>query len=268
MILAIDLGGTHLRMAIGDGVGDWGLAHRVRRQPGMDAAGLIAAVGEMLQSWDLPAARLAGIGVSAAAVVAPDGTIRRAENIGWTDVPLARMLREAFDVPAIVETDVYCGALFEAQHGQARGAASALYVAAGTGVGHALILDGRVWRGAAGGANAIGHMVIERDGVRCYCGNAGCLCPRASGKAQASESAPGGALEALAQALGAALTLIEPETVILAGGALAQPWFDGARLVELLPHFAYPGLVLPRLVTSDVPDPNLRGAALHLKERS
>jgi len=268
MILAIDLGGTHLRMAIGDGVGDWVLAHRVRRQPGMDAAGLIAMIGEVLGSWNLAPARLEGIGVSAAAVVDGDGGIRRAENIGWTDVPFARMLSEAFGVPAAVDTDVYCGALFEARHGQARRAGSALYVAAGTGVGHALILDGRVWRGAAGGANAIGHMVIERDGLRCYCGNAGCLCTRASGKAQSSEAAPGFALEALAQAIGAALTLIEPEVVILAGGALAQPWFERARLSELLPRFSYPGLVLPRLVTSDVPDPNLRGAALHLKERS
>jgi glucokinase len=266
MILAIDLGGTHVRMAYGDGAGEWRHSHRVRRPAGMDAVGLIAAARDALANWGI-AGGLSGIGVSVAAVVDAEGTILRAENLGWHDVPLARRLREAFGVPVAVETDVFCGALFEARLGQARGLGSALYVAIGTGVGHAFIVAGRVWRGAAGGANAIGHMVIQRNGIRCYCGNAGCLCTIASGRAQSSEAAPGGALEALAQAIGGALTLVEPERVILAGGALAQPWFDRARLEVLLPRFSYPGLVLPTLVASDVADPNLRGAALHLKER-
>lgn len=268
MILAIDLGGTHVRLACGDGVGDWRHFHRARRGDGMDAADLTATMREVLATWSLDATALSGIGVSAAAVVDGAGGIVRAENIGWRDVPLGRVFREAFDVPVAIETDVFCGALFEARHGMARDIASALYVAIGTGVGHALIIDGRVWRGSSGGANAIGHMMIRRDGVRCYCGNAGCLCTIASGRAQSSESAPGGALEALAEAIGGALTLIEPERVILAGGALAQPWFDLARLEELLPRFSYPGLRLPQLVTSEVADPNLRGAALNLKERT
>ena len=267
MILAIDLGGTHVRMAGGDGAGDWDHMHRARRPEGMTAAHLIATMRDVLAGWGAGEADISGIGVSAAAVVDADGGIVRAENIGWRDVPLARLLREAFGVPVVVETDVFCGALFEARHGQARGVGSALYAAVGTGVGHALILDGRVWRGASGGANAIGHMVIRRDGIGCYCGNAGCLCTIASGRAQSSEAAPGGALEALAQAIGGAMTLIEPERVILAGGALAQPWFDRERLAALLPRFSYPGVKLPHLVTSDLADPNLRGAALKLKER-
>ena len=53
---------------------------------------------------------------------------------------------------------------------------------------------------------------------------------------------------------------------MLAGGALKQHWFDRDGLEALLPRFAYPGLALPRLLTSSVPDPNLRGAALIAKE--
>jgi glucokinase len=268
MILAIDIGGTHVRIALGDGVGPWRHVHRERRSAGMDAAGLIAVLRAVLVVWGAAPTNLSGIGVSAAAVVDGQGGIVRAENIGWQDVPLARLLDEAFAVPVAVETDVFCGALFEARYGQARGRSSALYVTIGTGVGHAFIVDGRVWRGAAGGANAIGHMVVRRDGVRCYCGNRGCLCTIASGQAQSSEAAPGGALEVLAQAIGGALTLVEPECVILAGGALAQPWFDRVRLEMLLPAFSYPGLRLPHVVTSEADDPNLRGAALNLKERA
>ncbi len=268
MILAIDIGGTHLRMALGDGESPWRQHHSARRPMAMDMAGLVAAIRAALAGWRIDAGQLAGISVSAAALVDSEGNVIRAENIGWRDVPLRRCLMQAFGLPVAVETDVFCGALFEARRGQARESASALYVAVGTGIGHALIIDGRVWRGAAGGANALGHMVIDRNGVRCYCGNSGCLCTIASGRAQASEAAPGGALEALAQAIGAALTLVECQRVILAGGALAQPWFDRARLEALIPRLAYPGLKLADVVTSDVPDPNLRGAAIYLKERS
>jgi glucokinase len=268
VILAIDIGGTHLRMALGDGERPWRQDYAGKRPKGMDADGLIAVIRSVLAGWRVDPGSLAGIGVSVAALVDAKGSVIRAENLGWRDVPLRRCLIETFEIPVAVETDVFCGALFEACHGQARGCASALYVAVGTGVGHALIIDGRVWRGAAGGANALGHLVIDRRGMPCYCGNVGCLCTMPSGRAQASEAAPGGALEALAQAIGAALTLVECERVILAGGALAQPWFDRVRLAALLPRFSYPGLKLAQLVTSDVSDPNLRGAALYLKEKS
>lgn len=70
-------------------------------------------------------------------------------------------------------------------------------------------------------------------------------------------------LQALARGIGAAVTLFEPEMVVLSGGALNQPWFDLDRLAPLLPSFAYPASCLPRIVRSTTADPNLRGA-LHL----
>lgn len=266
MILAIDLGGTNLRLALGDGAGPWREAHRSPRPDGMHADALIGIARGVLAGWSIEPATLDGIGVSAAAVVGGDGAILRAENIGWRDVPLGRLLADAFGRPAVVDTDVFCGALFEARLGRAQGVRSAIYISVGTGVGHALIFDGKVWRGAARGANAMGHIVVRPGGDHCYCGNAGCLCTIASGLAQSVAPPPSGPLEALAQAIGNAVTLIEPELVILAGGALSQPWFDRARLERLLPRFAYPGLALPLVVNSDVPDPNLRGAALLLKD--
>lgn len=266
MRLAIDLGGTHLRLALGDGSGPWQHTHRSRRPDGMTPEAFVAAAGDVLAEWDVGRSDVDGIGVSVAAVVSAGGHIVRAENLRWWDAPLGRLLGEAFDRPVVVETDVYCGAHFEATSGHARTAGSALYVSVGTGVGHAFILNNQVWRGAVGGANALGHMVLRPEGAVCYCGHRGCLCTSASGLAQAVEQPPQGALADLAQAIAAALTLIEPEIVILTGGALSQPWFDLERLTRLLPELTYPGIVQPALVISDVPDPNLRGAALLLKE--
>ncbi|MDQ0474612.1 ROK family protein [Labrys wisconsinensis] len=266
MNLAIDLGGTRIRLALGDGAGPFRREHHQRRPDGMTPPAFLALVESVLAAWGLRPADLGGIGISAAAVVDRDGRVVRAENIGWSDVPLRALIAEAFGRPAAVDTDVFCGALYEARLGQARTSRSALYVAVGTGIGHALILDGRVWRGASGAANAIGHMVVRPGGRRCYCGNAGCLCAFASGLANEAGGDGDRALQALAQALGAAATLIEPERIILTGGALNQAWFDLARLEALLPRLSYPGLARPDLVHSSVADPNLRGAALLLKE--
>jgi glucokinase len=232
----------------------------------MTPEAFIEVVGAVLAEWGVERGDVDGIGVSVAAVVGAGGHIVRAENLRWWDVPFGDRLREAFDRPVIVETDVYCGAHFEATSGHARTSGSALYVSVGTGVGHAFILEGRVWRGAVGGANALGHMVLRPDGAPCYCGHRGCLCTTASGLAQAVDQPPDRALADLAQAIAAALTLLEPEIVILTGGALSQPWFDLDQLTRLLPDLTYPGIVQPPLVISDVPDPNLRGAALLLKE--
>ena len=268
MNLAIDLGGTHLRLALGDGRQDWCRSKRLRRLPDMQPDSLVTIVNAALGEWNVAPESLSGVCVSVAAVVDEAGTILRAENLGWNDVPLQRIISSTFGRPAAVDTDIFCGALFEATHGAARGKRSALVLAIGTGIGHAWVLDGRVWRGAAGRANAFGHIIVERDGPRCYCGLSGCVCQFASGLAQSGPNPPAAALDALAQAIGAALTLFEPEIVILNGGALDQQWFDLEALAERIASFAYPGLVLPKLVRSDTADANLRGAALLLEKSS
>lgn len=265
MRIALDIGGTSLRIGAAEGGHAWSHSHRadwsgaIRPEEAMD---ILAA---RLDGWGI--GRPEAIGVSVAAVVGPDGVLVASENLGWRDLPLRGLLEARFACPVIVETDVYCGALFEARTGEARGVGSALYMAVGTGIGHAFILGGRVWVGAGRGANALGHMVIDPGGAECYCGHRGCLCMRASGRAQATS--PGAEpLDALAHAIGNAVTLVEPERVILSGGALNQPWFDIGALAAAIPAFSYPAAKQPQIVRSTVADPNLCGAVLMTKELS
>ena len=132
-----------------------------------DLAGLIGAT---LEGWEIDSGDIEGVGISVAALVDDTGRILRAENLGWSDVPLAAIVAGAVGRPARVDSDVFCGALYEMRVGHARAASSALYIAVGTGVGHAFVIGGRVWRGAQGRANAMGHMVLWPDGAPCYCG--------------------------------------------------------------------------------------------------
>lgn len=264
--LAIDLGGTHLRLALGDGRGAWEHQRRLPRPPDTDAGGIVATIAETARQWRTAPEAWAGIGVSVAGLVDADGLVRRAENLNWHEVPLGRALADAFGRPVAVDTDVFCGARYEAAEGQAKDVPAALYISVGTGIGHALIFGGKVWRGAAGNANAFGHIVIAPNGPPCYCGGAGCLCLIAGGKVQAEPNPPAGALAALAYAIGTATTLVEPAAVVLSGGALAQPWFDAAALAKAVADTCYPGVARPAIVLSDVDDANLRGAALLLEK--
>lgn len=259
MILAVDLGGTSLRIAAGETSRGWRHQRSGPHPEPLTAASVTVAIRDAMRAWRLRA--VAGCGIAIAGLV-DDGhrTVRRAENLGWREVGLAEHVEAVLGCPVRVDTDVFCGALFEARHGLARGLGSALYVAVGTGIGHAFLIDGRVWRGRAGAANALGHLAMLPAGAACGCGNAGCLCTLASGRVEAAD------LGELARALGIAVTMLEPERVVLSGGALAQPWFDLERLRRLVPGFSYPGAGAVEIERSRVPDPNLRGAACLFEE--
>ena len=122
---------------------------------------------------------VAGVGVSTAGRVdAQTGGIAYANEImpGWTGQPVAQRLRERCGVPAAVLNDVQAHGLGEARWGAARGADTCLMVAAGTGVGGAVIAHGRIVRGKHGFAGEIGHIpCVQAAGIPCVCGGSGHL---------------------------------------------------------------------------------------------
>ena len=88
----------------------------------------------------------------------------------------------------------------------------------------------------------------------------------ASGKVQSSVNPPKGSLKALSQVLGNSITLIEPEIIILTGGALKLKWFNLNKIKELIKNYTYPEVRLPKIIKSNIEDINLRGAALLIKQ--
>jgi glucokinase len=200
-------------------------------------------------------------------------------------------LQQAFKTPVHLDTDVFCGALAEARLGGGHMCEATLYVAIGTGIGHAWILDGRVWRGTQGAANAIGHLVVEPEGARCYCGNRGCLCQYVSGPGLLALAARFGSLQPsvaaivvaaregnaaarlalrhandyLAQGLAHAVNLMAPRRIVLAGGVIASGWPEPTALRRRLSTFCYPGAdnAVAEIVCSSLGERScLMGAAL------
>lgn len=192
-----------------------------------------------------------GVGVSTAGRVdAASGSIAYANEImpGWTGQPIATTLHSASGLPVAVLNDVQAHALGEARWGAAKGAATCLVIAAGTGLGGAVIAQGKLLRGKHGYAGEIGHISSSQAyGIPCACGGTGHVESVASGsgiEARYAETAglaegewkTGGEISVLAAqgdatakriivragvALGEAIAdltnVLDPETVVISG---------------------------------------------------
>jgi glucokinase len=84
-------------------------------------------------------------------------------------------------LPVILDNDANAAAYGELHVGAARGRREVFFITLGQGIGAGLIINGHIYRGAAGFAGEFGHMTIDPEGIECACGNIGCLETIASG---------------------------------------------------------------------------------------
>jgi predicted NBD/HSP70 family sugar kinase len=140
----------------------------------MDRIGF--AVRELQQRLESEGHRVLGVGVAVPGVVEHQRADSvYAPGIGWHAVPVGPLLRKAVELPLFVENGAKTLGQAEMWLGAARGAQHAVITLWGTGVGAAVFVDGRLYRGAASSAGEWGHTNLVVDGRRCRCGAVGCL---------------------------------------------------------------------------------------------
>jgi len=181
-VIGVDLGGTKILSLCLDA--DLNVVGQDYRST--DAAeGVERVIDRMAESARAAAGgrTIAAIGVSTAGTTNPrTGIVHTSPNMpGWHDVRLRDMLADRLGLPLWIENDANAGALAEHRLGAGRGTRHMVLVAAGTGIGGGLILDGKLYYGASGGAGEIGHMQLDIEGRPCSCGRRGCLEALASG---------------------------------------------------------------------------------------
>ena len=124
------------------------------------------------------------IGVAAAGFVDERGDrVVFAPHLPWRDEDVRSRLAERWGTPVVLDNDANCTAVAEATYGVAGGEGTSVVVTMGTGIGGALLVDGRVLRGRNGMAGEFGHMQVVPDGQPCQCGARGCWEQYASGNA-------------------------------------------------------------------------------------
>ncbi|WP_075018182.1 ROK family transcriptional regulator [Actinacidiphila rubida] len=189
--------------------------------------------------------RPAGTTVAVPGLVGRDRrTVLRAPNLGWEQAEVA----EALGPGTVVDNEANLGALAELWLGGHDRLADFVHVSAEIGIGAAVVVEGRLFRGARGFAGELGHVPVRPDGPRCSCGAHGCLetyageeallraakvstgrVPELRAAAAAGDPAALHALEEAGAALGIALSgavnLLDPQAVVV-GGPLADlaPW--------------------------------------------
>src|SRR5690349_9476066 len=167
--VGIDFGHSHLRVAVSD-LASTILAERSRpldtdhdAQEGLDAGAERSAV--IGAGMGLPGPIGSGEGVVGTSAILP----------GWIGMTAEAEMRRRLEIPVMVDNDANLGALAEAAFGAGRDAGDLIYLKVSSGIGAGLILNGRLYRGAAGLAGELGHVLVAPDGIVCRCGNRGCL---------------------------------------------------------------------------------------------
>ncbi|BAS27966.1 ROK family transcriptional regulator [Limnochorda pilosa] len=152
---------------------------RVHRVPGTDPSTDVRQLADLIADGVAAVSPtplgLLGIGVGVHGPVEhPGGRLLFAPNLGWTDVPVGELLRERFQVPIVVDNEANAGALSELWYA-AQDADTLFYFSVGMGLGTGIVINGEIYRGAAGTAGEFGHTTIDPSGPPCTCGNRGCL---------------------------------------------------------------------------------------------
>jgi glucokinase len=271
-VLAVDVGASHVRVALTDLKGEVQAEERtalpVATGPEPVLGHVVEAGKRLLASSRRPERLLAGVGIGLPGPVehATGRPVKPPIMPGWDGFDVVGFVQRGFAVPVLVDNDVNIMALGE------RAAFwpdvdDLLFIKVATGIGSGIISSGQLQRGADGTAGDLGHVRVSRgDGVVCRCGNIGCLEALASGAAVASFLAAEGvdasrgadvvelaahgnlaAIQALRQAgrdigevLATCVNLLNPSVIVLGGSMAAAGEHIMAGVREVVYHRSPP----------------------------
>jgi glucokinase len=181
LAIGIDIGGTKIAGGVVDREANILARHTATEHCGAMPDTVIACVERvyhaLLDKGGIRPEELAGVGLGFAGYVnGRAGTVIISSNLpGWDNVPLRDIVRERLGVPVVLENDAKLNGLAEHTYGAGRGVDNMCYVTLSTGLGMAMIIDGRLYSGHLGTAGEIGHTVVDVNGPPCTCGKRGCL---------------------------------------------------------------------------------------------
>jgi len=169
--IGIDVGGTAIKFAL---VSDGEVLLRAQcPTPTGDPPALAKAAAALIRK-NAPDWEMLPIGFACAGDVDPKTGLVSADNLGWQNVPLGSLLREALGRDVLLEQDTHAAMMAEWANGSLKGEKNALYLTIGTGVGGGAILDGRPYREIRRPGSEFGHMITHAGGEPCPCGERGC----------------------------------------------------------------------------------------------
>ncbi len=286
-VLSADIGGTNFRLGAVEEDGSLLKFEKVPTGSVFSSGNVLSDLERLLHSFS------AGISVDAIAIGFP-ATLNRertrvaqAPNIPFMEnVPVCEYLKKVFGVPVLAERDVTFALCYDAEkyHLPSEGLICGVYF--GTGIGNAILVDGKPLTGRHGSAGELGHIPVRGCQIPCGCGNIGCLEAVAGGKAlariqreQYPETPIGDmfSLHGLDQALldfvdGMAIAvttevnILDPDQILLGGGVLNMKDFPRGLLDKKIREHTrkpLPWQELNLIYTEDEADKSVVGGAIY-----
>jgi len=181
-VIGIDISGTFgggTRGALVDSAGSV-IARKDAVTPKISPEDLIETLatmaGRLADQAQREGAPASAVGMAVPGIInESSGVVHRSPNLPLQNVPLGQILQDRLKMPVFLTHDASAGAVAEYALGAGRQVSDMMLVVIGTGVGSAVISDGKILRGAHGTAGEIGHIVIDPAGIVCGCGGRGCV---------------------------------------------------------------------------------------------
>jgi predicted NBD/HSP70 family sugar kinase len=183
-VIGVDLGSFYTRVVVTDVQGR--LVCKQTLETGMPAgreqvlARTLRTIHKAIKDSGKPRSAFRGIGIGHSGVIDVEKGLvlsfpRPGQMTEWKNVPLRQILTDEFEMPCLLEDSVRAIAIAERHLGLGIGLDDFIYVDVGMGIGSAIFLNGKLYRGPGGSAGEFGHITVDEQGPLCCCGNHGCL---------------------------------------------------------------------------------------------
>jgi len=193
--IGIDLGGTNIKAVAIDKEGrvfcKKNTPTESEKGPEFVIEKIISLINNFADNGELVDRDLRAVGVAVAGVIdMEEGICKFLTNFPtkWKGISLAKRIEEGVGCQSFLINDVRAMTLAEKTFGAGKGVKNLVCVAVGTGIGGGIVINGDLYFGSEGFAGEIGHQTVEPYGIRCGCGNYGCLEALASGPSITSQA--------------------------------------------------------------------------------
>lgn len=178
--IGVDLGGTFVKIALVSSMGDIVFTDKLPIGKSASKEIILNTIEKIIQmaldEANTKQLDVIGIGLGTPGIVQDGVILGGSENLnGWENIDLSSYYNQKFGLPVLVDNDANLMGLGEFYYGAAKGCIDVVFLTIGTGIGGAIIVNGKLYGGHKNRGTELGHIVVEHNGPDCNCGGRGCL---------------------------------------------------------------------------------------------
>ncbi len=178
--VGIDLGGTFVKYALVSELGEILFSGKLPVRENSTREDTLKTIQDSIQHVVDESVekgiKLQGIGIGTPGIVYNGVVLGGADNLDrWENIDLSKTYSNIFGLSVFVDNDANVMGLGEVAFGAAKKCTDVVFITVGTGIGGAIVMNGKLYGGYKNRGAELGHVTINYDGIDCNCGGRGCL---------------------------------------------------------------------------------------------